>query len=193
MLAKRRIALTDSVVLPEPILRREHIADSLLAREILFEAQQQVQAMRVVQQEEGQRLHQQALAEFWETANAFLQDLQVQRDDLQQQAMSAVEELLNDALRHLLDGTTLAERARALVKNLAASLPNEAIATLSVHPDMVEPLAEWLAQSRFAELWQLKRDTTLTPGSLRLSDANGAFEIDWADLRDGLLGADRAG
>ncbi|MGX9566201.1 type III secretion system stator protein SctL [Pseudomonas sp. CFBP 5748] len=193
MLAKRRIALTDSVVLPEPILRREHIADSLLAREILFDAQQQVQAMRVVQQEEGQRLHRQALAEFWETANAFLQDLQVQRDALQQQAMSAVEELLSDALRHLLDNTTLAERARALVKNLAASLPNEAVATLSVHPDMVEPLAEWLAQSRFAELWQLKRDTTLTPGSLRLSDANGAFEIDWADLRDGLLGADRAG
>lgn len=191
MLAKRTIALTDAAVLPEPILRREAIADSLLAREILVDAQQQVQQILVRQQEEGERLHQQALARFWETANAFLQGLEAQREALQQQAMDAVEALLSDALRHLLDETSLAERARALVKNLAASQPNEAVATLSAHPDMVEPLAEWLAQSRYAGHWQLKRDATMVPDSLRLSDANGAFEIDWADLHKGLLGADQ--
>ncbi|WP_310886866.1 MULTISPECIES: HrpE/YscL family type III secretion apparatus protein, partial [Pseudomonas syringae group] len=34
MLAKRSIALTAAALLPEPILRREDIADSLLARDI---------------------------------------------------------------------------------------------------------------------------------------------------------------
>lgn len=192
MLAKRSIALTDAAVLPEPILRREDIADSLLAREILVDARQQARQMLVRQQEEGDRLHSQALASFWETANAFLEELKVQRDAFQQQAMGAVEELLSDALRHLLDDTTLAERARAAVRNLAGSQPDETVATLSAHPDMVEPLAEWLAQSRFSEHWQLKGDATMALGSLRLSDANGAFDIDWASLRCGLLGADRS-
>ncbi|MCF5429312.1 HrpE/YscL family type III secretion apparatus protein, partial [Pseudomonas syringae] len=40
--------------------------------------------------------------------------------------------------------------------------------------------------------WALKRDATLATESLRLSDANGAFEIDWATLRNGLAGAEPA-
>lgn len=191
MLAKRSIALTDAAVLPEPILRREDIADSLRACEVLVDARRQAQQMLVRQQEQSDRLHAQALAGFWETANAFLAELKVQRDAFEQQAMDALEALLNEALRHLLDDTTLAERTRALVKNLAASQPDKTIATLSAHPDMVDPLVEWLAQSRFSEHWQLRGDATMALGSLRLSDVNGAFDIDWASLRDGLLSADR--
>ncbi|KPC25842.1 Type III secretion protein HrpE [Pseudomonas syringae pv. cilantro] len=188
MLAKRSITLTGNAVLPEPVLRREDIANSLLARNILADARQQAEQILVLEQEKAERQHQQALAQFWETANAFLGELQMQRDALQQQAMVAVEELLSEALRQLLDETTLAERARALVRNLAASQLNEAVATLSVHPDMAGPVAEWLAESRFAEHWQLKRDATLEPENLRLSDANGAFDIDWTTLRNGLAG-----
>ncbi|EGH08739.1 type III secretion component protein HrpE, partial [Pseudomonas savastanoi pv. glycinea str. race 4] len=50
--------------------------------------------------------------------------------------------------------------------------------------------AEWRADSRFAQYWQLKRDASLTTERLRLSDANGAFDIDWATLRNGLAGRD---
>ncbi|KTB75376.1 MULTISPECIES: type III secretion system stator protein SctL [Pseudomonas] len=190
MLAKRSITLTATALLPEPVLRREDIANSLLARDVLADAQRQAEQMLVLEQEKADLLHQQALVSFWENANAFLAQLQVQREVLQQQAMTAIEELLSESLRHLLDDTTLAERARALVKNLAASQLNEAVATLSVHPDMAEPVAEWLADSRFAQYWQLKRDASLTTESLRLSDANGAFDIDWATLRNGLAGRD---
>ncbi|RMN96410.1 Type III secretion protein [Pseudomonas coronafaciens pv. coronafaciens] len=188
MLAKRSIAMTAATLLPEPILRREHIADSLLARDLLADAQQQASQLLVLEQEKAQRLQEQALAQFWQSANDLLGELKAQREALQEQALCAVETLLNESLKNLLDDTTLAERARAVVRNLAASQLNEAVATLGVHPDMAEPVAEWLAESRFAEHWQLKRDATIALGSLRLSDANGAFDIDWTILRNGLLG-----
>ncbi|MCD5993882.1 type III secretion system stator protein SctL [Pseudomonas sp. CDFA 602] len=189
MLAKRSIALSAATLLPEPILRREEIADSLLAQNILADAQAQVSQMLARQQEEGDRLREQALAEFWTSANVFLIELKAQRESLQRQAMEAVEQLLTESLKHLLDETSLAERARALVKNLAASQLNESVATLSVHPDIADTVAEWLAQSRFAEYWQLKRDALIATESLRLSDANGAFDVDWATLRNGLMGS----
>lgn len=192
MLAKRSIALTDAALLPEPILRREDIAGSLRACEVLSDARRQAQQMLVLQEEESGRRHAQALASFWETANGFLAELKAERGAFEQQAMDTLEALLNEALRHLLDETTLAERTRALVKNLAASQPDKTVATLSAHPDMLEPLQEWLAQSRFSEHWQVRGDATIASGSLRLSDANGAFDIDWASLRDGLLSADRS-
>ncbi len=189
MLAKRSIVLTTVALLPEPILRREAIADSLLAQDVLAHAQRQAEQLLARYQAEAEQANRQALAQFWSTANAFLGQLQLQQEALQQQALDAAEEVLAQALRQLLDETTLAERARALVRNLAASQLNETAATLSVHPDMAEALDEWLAQSRFAECWRLSRDASLPMGSLRLSDAHGAFDIDWASLREGLLGA----
>ncbi|RMS65431.1 HrpE, partial [Pseudomonas syringae pv. aceris] len=114
MLAKRSITLTADAVLPEPVLRREDIANSLLARDILTDARRQAEQLLVLEQAKADHRHQEALAQFWERANAFLDELHVQREALQQQAMTAVEELLTEALCQLLDETTLAERARAL-------------------------------------------------------------------------------
>ncbi|CAM3058294.1 type III secretion protein [Pseudomonas floridensis] len=188
MLAKRSIALTNAALLPEPIMRREAIADSLLAQDILANAHVQARQMLSQQQEEADRRQQQALAEFWTSANAFLAELQAQRQVLQQQVMESLEHLLTDALKQLLDETSLAERARALSRNLAASQLNEVGATLSVHPDIADSVAEWLTKSRFVEHWQLKRDASMPRESLRLSDANGAFDIDWVTLRNGLTG-----
>lgn len=188
MLAKRSIALTTAALLPEPIVRRETIAESLLAQDILAEAQVQVREMITRQQAQSDRLQQRALAEFWVSANVFLADLKRQREALQQQAMETVEQLLSDSLKHLLDQTSLAERVRALARNLAASQLNDAVATLSVHPDIADTVAEWLAASRFAQHWQLKRDAAIAVESLRLSDANGAFDIEWTTLRNGLAG-----
>ena len=188
MLAKRSIALT-AAVLPEPILRRESIADSRLAEQLLADAQLQAERLLQQQQQANQALQRQALAEFWEVANGFLQGLQEQRQEQQRQMHGAVQRLLSEALQQLLDDTTLAERARAVLRNLALSQSCETLATLSCPVEMLEPVSQWLGQSRFADYWQLKVDPSMAPGALRLSHAQGVFEIAWKDLREGLLGA----
>lgn len=187
MLIKRRLSLGSVAVLAEPIVRREDLADAQLAHEMLATARLQTDQLLAQAQEHAQGVLDQALAEFWDTANGFLQSLEEQRLVSQRDAVASAEELLNLALGRLLDETSLVERIRALVRNLATSQVDEAAATLSCHPQLLEPLGEWLADSRFADHWQLKGDTSMPPDALRLSHADGAFDIDWQSLRRGLL------
>ncbi|MDY7564680.1 type III secretion system stator protein SctL [Pseudomonas sp. RTC3] len=187
MLVKRRLSLGSAAVLAEPIVRREDLADTQLASEVLDTARFQADQLLAQVQEHAQGLLDQALAEFWDTANGFLQSLEEQRVASQRDALASAEELLNLALERLLDETSLVERIRALARNLAASQVVETAGTLSCHPKILEPLGEWLADSRFADHWQLKGDTSMPPDALRLSHANGAFDIDWRSLRRGLL------
>jgi type III secretion protein L len=161
MLVKRRITLLADV-LHEPILRREQIADSLLASEILERARAQAERLLPLQEAQAQAVQRQALADFWQQANTFLQAVQEQRQGLQQAMFEALETLLSQALAHLLDSTALAERVRALLRHLAQQV---------------------------ADYWQLKPDPALLPESLCLSHEHGQFEITWGDLRDGLLGS----
>lgn len=190
MLAKRSLNLASSAVLAETLLRREDIADMQRASEVLRNAQREAEQILADAHEQAQREKEQALAQFWHAANQTLDNLEQQRQTLQREAMNAVEELLNGTLARLLDETTLAERTRALVRNLADSQRFEAVAILSAHPEMFDELSQWLTESRFAEHWQLKGDPLMAPQTLRLSDDNGAFDIDWAALRRGLLGSD---
>lgn len=187
MLVKRRLSLGSAAVLAEPIVRREDLADTQLAHKVLDTARLEADQLLARVQEHAQGVLDQALAEFWDTANGFLQSLEEQRLTSQRDALASAEELLNLALGRLLDETSLVERIRALVRNLAASQVTEATGTLSCHPQLLEPLGEWLADSRFACHWQLKGDTSMPPDALRLSHANGAFDIDWRSLRRGLL------
>jgi type III secretion protein L len=189
MLAKRRLVLSSSAVLVTDILRREDLAGTVLAAEVLDNARAEAEQILADAHAQAQQEKDQALAQFWESANGFLQQLEQQRMALAAQSMEAVETLLNEALAELLDQTSLAERSRALMRNLAAGQTVETRAVLSAHPDMLESLGEWLSASRFADHWQLKGDPTLAPQTLRLSDANGAFDIDWDSLRRGLVGA----
>lgn len=188
MLAKRRLVLSSSAVLVTDILRREDLAGTVLAAEVLDNARAEAEQILADAHTQAQQEKDQALAQFWDSANGFLQQLEQQRSALAQESMEAVEALLNEALAELLDQTTLAERSRALMRNLAAGQTVETRAVLSAHPDMLDSLAEWLSASRFADHWQLKGDPTLAPQTLRLSDANGAFDIDWDSLRRGLAG-----
>jgi len=188
MLAKRRLALASSDVLLDTILRREDLADIQLAEEVLGNARQHAAQILADARDQAQRETDAALAEFWAKANGALDALEQERQGLQQEAVNAVEDLLNTALSRLLDETTLAERTRALIRNLADSQRHEAVATLSTHPDQLDELRNWLAQSRFSEHWQLKSDPLMPPLTLRLSDANGTFDIDWMSVRRGLLG-----
>ena len=189
MLAKRRLVLSSSAVLVTNILRREDLAGTVLAAEVLDNARAEAEQMLAAAHAQAQHEKDQALAQFWESANGFLQQLEQQRLALAEESMEAVEALLNEALAELLDQTTLAERTRALMRNLAAGQTVETRAVLSAHPDMLDSLGEWLSASRFADYWQLKGDPVLAPQTLRLSDANGAFDIDWGSLRRGLVGS----
>jgi type III secretion protein L len=188
MLAKRRLVLSSSAVLVTDILRREDLADTVLAAGVLDNARAEAGQVLAAAHTQAQHEKDQALAHFWLSANGFLQQLEQQRLALAEQAMEAVESLLNEALADLLDQTSLAERSRALMRNLAAGQSVETAAVLSAHPDMLDSLGEWLSASRFADHWQLKSDPALAPQTLRLSDANGAFDIDWDSLRRGLVG-----
>jgi type III secretion protein L len=189
MLARRSLSLSSSAVLTETILRHDDLADMQRAGEVLAQARLQASQWLADARDQAQQEQEQALAEFWGQANDILQGLQQQRLALEQEALDAVEALLNQSMAQLLDEASLPERTRALVRNLAASQAREALATLTCHPDMQATLVEWLADSRFTEHWQIKTDQSLAPLTLRLSDANGAFDIDWTGLRRGLLGA----
>ncbi|PHX38785.1 type III secretion protein [Pseudomonas sp. NZIPFR-PS5] len=188
MLAKRRLVLSSSAVLVTDILRREDLASTVLAAEVLDNARAEAEQILAAAHAQAQHEKDQALAQFWDSANGFLQHLEQQRLALAEASMEAVEALLNEALAELLDQTTLAERSRALMRNLAAGQSVETTAVLSAHPDMLDSLGEWLSASRFAGHWQLKPDPALAPQTLRLSDVNGAFDIDWDSLRRGLVG-----
>lgn len=189
MLAKRRLVLSSSAVLITDILRREDLAGTVLAAEVLDNARAEAEQILAAAHAQAQHEKDQAMAQFWDSANGFLQQLEQQRLALAEESMEAVEALLNEALAELLDQTTLAERSRALMRNLAAGQTVETRAVLSAHPDMLGSLGEWLSASRFADHWQLKGDPVLAPQTLRLSDANGAFDIDWDSLRRGLVGS----
>ncbi|MGE6387413.1 type III secretion system stator protein SctL [Pseudomonas sp. NPDC078416] len=186
MLAKRRLVLSSSAVLVTDILRREDLAGTVLAAEVLDNARAEAEQILAAAHAQAQHEKDQALAQFWDSANGFLQQLEQQRSALAQESMAAVEALLNEALAELLDQTSLAERSRALMRNLAAGQTVETRAALSAHPAMLDSLGEWLSASRFADHWQLKSDPAMAPETLRLSDANGAFDIDWDSLRRGL-------
>uniref|UniRef100_A0A7C2AXC7 HrpE/YscL family type III secretion apparatus protein n=1 Tax=Pseudomonas graminis TaxID=158627 RepID=A0A7C2AXC7_9PSED len=189
MLAKRRLVLSSSAVLVTDILRREDLAGTVLAAEVLDNARAEAEQMLAAAHAKAQHEKDQALAHFWNSANGFLEQLEQQRLALVEESMEAVETLLNEALAELLDQTTLAERSRALMRHLAAGQTAETTAVLSAHPDLLDSLGEWLSASRFAGHWQLKADPALAPQTLRLSDANGAFDIDWDSLRRGLAGS----
>jgi type III secretion protein L len=189
MLAKRRLVLSSSAVLVTDILRREDLAGTVLAAQVLDNARAEAEQILAAAHARAQHEKDQALVQFWNSANDFLQQLEQQRQALAEASMEAVEALLNEALADLLDQTSLAERSRALMRNLAAGQLVETTAVLSAHPEMLDSLGEWLSASRFADHWQLKGDPALAPQTLRLSDANGAFEIDWDSLRRGLVGS----
>jgi type III secretion protein L len=185
MLAKRTLTL-GMPVLQEPILRHEHLSDARQAQHILAQAEQQAAAILAAAEQEAQHQITLAVGAFWAGANEFLQGFEQERATYQRQALGTVEQLLNEALGRLLDNTGLPERTRALLRDLAASQPIAAVATLICHPDLEPVVQAWLAESRFAQFWQVQSSSAMAPLALTLSHASGAFDLDWQSLRDGL-------
>jgi len=187
MLVRRRLSLGTHAVIHEPIVRREHFSDAQLASQLLDNARQQADTLRAEAQSDLQRKLDQALDEFWKKANAFLQNLETERQALQQTAMASVEELLTLAMGQLLEGTSFSERTRALINQLAVTQVHPDLATLSCHPDLLPEVQPWLATSKFATLWHLQSELSMPLDALRLSNASGAFDIDWSSIERGLL------
>lgn len=188
MLPRRRLSLSahdpDQIqaLVNEPIVRREHFVDAKLASELLANAHVQAASILADAHSNRQRLLDQALEEFWEQANGLLQALESERQGLQQAAMVAAEELLTLAMGQLLEGMSLGERTQALINQLASTQVHADPATLSCHPDLLPDVQKWLATSRFATLWHLQSDLSLPLDALRLSNASGAFDVDWAGI-----------
>lgn len=185
MLAKRTLTL-GMPVLQEPILRYEHLHNARQAQHILAQAEQQAAAILAAAEQEAQRQITRAVGEFWAGANEFLQGFEQQRAIYQQQALGTVEQLLNEGLGRLLDAAGLPERTRAVLRDLAASQPIAAAATLICHPDLEPVVQAWLAESRFAQFWQVQASSAMEPLALTLRHASGAYDLDWQSLRDGL-------
>jgi type III secretion protein L len=186
MLARRALTL-GTPVLEEPILRREHVEDVRRAHDVLANAQQQAQRILDEAEQEAHNQIEQAVSRFWSSASIFLQGLEEEREAFRREALGSVEQLFNEALSRLLDAASLPERTRALLLDLAASQAIASTATLSCHPDLAPTVEDWLAQSRFAQVWQVQCDSTMSLEILTLSHASGAFDVDWGILRAGLL------
>lgn len=186
MLTKRRFALGSSV-LEEPILRRQHLEESLRADELLAQARLQAEQLLLQAHEQRQQYLDEAVASFWSEANALLAAIQEERASYQRNALSAVDSLLNVALSRLLDDTELPQRISALLRNLADGLPNKVEASLACHPEAAATVRDWLKAMDLDMLWHVQEDSTMAAESLRLSNALGAFHIDWPSLRRGLM------
>lgn len=186
MLTKRRFNL-GSPVLEEPILRLQLLEDTRRADELLSRAEKHAEQLLLEAHTQRQQYLDDAVASFWSEANVLLQAIDEERATYQRNALSTVDSLLNIALSRLLDETDLPERIRALLRNLTDSLPSKAEATLTCHPEIAGLVQDWLNTMGFDALWRVEADPAMTPDALRLSNALGAFHIDWPSLRRGLM------
>ncbi len=187
MLVKRRLPMHCDV-LTQPVLRREVVEGFLRAEALLEQAQQQIDELLLATDRECKQRLEQSQALFWEQANRHLQALDDESAAFKREALSSVERLLSLALSRLLDDTDSTQRIRALLRNLSESQAARTAATLLCHPEQASAVRTWLADSRLAAFWTVQEDDEVSAQALRLSHAQGALDIDWGALLNGLLG-----
>ncbi|NWE73696.1 type III secretion system stator protein SctL [Pseudomonas gingeri] len=182
VLSLRRLSLGASALPHSPIVRLEQLAQAQEATDVLAAARAEAERLLADAREQCQRYLDQALGQFWEQANGFLQALDSEREALHQEVLVSAESVLVAAMTRLFGETGPAERVRALVGHLAGSQRQAVSAVLSCSPGLFDEVQAWLASSRFAQLWQLREDAFLGPQALRLSSDTGTFELDWEGL-----------
>nr|WP_256254810.1 type III secretion system stator protein SctL [Pseudomonas agarici] len=178
----RRLSLGVSPLPQSPIVRLEQLAQAQEATDVLAAAREEAERLLANAHEQCQRYLDQALGQFWEQANGFLQALDNERAVLHQEAVASAESVLAAAMTQLFSEVGPVERARALVGHLASSQRQAVSAVLSCSPELFDEVQGWLASSRFAALWQLREDAFLGPQALCLSSDTGTFELDWEGL-----------
>ncbi|MDL2186479.1 type III secretion system stator protein SctL [Pseudomonas sp. ChxA] len=187
MLVRRTLSLGDQHAAPVGIVRHEQFRDSQAAVDLLAQAREQAEALLLEAQQQRQQVIDQASAQFWEDAGAFLQGIETQAQAAHNHVVQAARQLLNQAIERLFGECTLGERAQALITHLAAGQSHATGATLSCHPQVFAQVQAWVASSRFAALWQLREDGAMPIDALRLSNDAGEFDLDWASLQRCML------
>jgi len=187
MLVRRTLSLGDPHANPAGIVRHEHVRDSQAAVDLLARARGQAEALLLEAGHQRQQVIDQASAQFWEEAGAFLHSLETQAQAAHDNVVQAARQLLNQAIDRLFGECTLSERAQALITHLAAGQSHATRAALSCHPQVFAQVQAWVASSRFAALWQLREDDAMPIDALRLSTDAGEFDLDWASLQRCML------
>ncbi|WP_260954408.1 type III secretion system stator protein SctL [Pseudomonas citri] len=186
MLAVRKITLaSDSPVIGEPLLRRETLADCLLAGQILESAREQAQGILDAALAEAQVLREeaagQAQAQVWEQAQALFDDWQAQREQMWAGLNETARQLLKEALRTLLGEVPQPGRIDALLHHLKAAQPADESAVLHCHPQRVQALSERLASPSYSN-WTVRADPQLPEDGMSLRTESGEFNLSWQAL-----------
>ncbi len=182
MFIRRRLNLDpQGPSLAEPLLRREYFSDVALAGEYLSRAQAEAEHIRAQAHAEGEQWLAQAQAEFYQRAEALLSDWEAERQAQAAALVDQAQSLLKQTLTTLLGEFSQAQRAEALVRQIAQSQSRPVQATLRCAVDLHAPVEHWLQGNPHAH-WQLECDTSLAPGTLCLSSPSGDFSLDWQHL-----------
>ncbi|OEC32661.1 type III secretion protein L [Pseudomonas cuatrocienegasensis] len=187
MLASRSLTLTPNrSTVNEPLLRREVLAQSLLAEELLDDARAQAQAIFDTAQAEVQALRQrceaEARAEVWKQAQGLLDDLRQQREVTLASIVEAAQELVQQALEIVLDELPDDKKVSAVLRQLTLAISNEESALIYCHPDQLTQLAHSL-QEQGQRGWTLRGEPSLAPDALSLRTEQGDFSLSWSALQ----------
>ena len=191
MLSRRKIELRpDTPGLPQTLITRQQLIDCGQVSEVLARARAQAVELLRNAQEASDVLLENARGEFWLQANGQLERWQMEHGTLCEGLESSASQVVNQALRHLLEDLPQQARITALLKQLLRAQCPPSSATLRCHPQARDDVQQWL-NTRADNVWQLQTDERLDPQTLALVTVQGDLRIDWpATLETLLLPAD---
>ena len=187
MLFRRKIELRPSTPgLPQTLITRQQLIDCGQVNEVLARARAQAVELLRSAQEASDALLENARCEFWQQANGQLERWQMEHATLCEELESSASQVVNQALRHLLDDLPPPARITALLEQLVRAQCPPLNATLRCHPQAREDVQQWL-NTRADSVWQLQTDERLDPLTLALVTAQGDLRIDWPGTLENLL------
>lgn len=187
MLARRKIELRpDAPGLPHALITRQTLIDCGQAHALLERTQLMADKLLSTAQQASARQLEQAQREFWQQANAQLENWQREHSAMHAALESCATQLVNQALRHLLDDIPQHTQIDALLKQLLRAQCPPLSATLRCHPQAHETIRQWL-NSQANSLWQLQSDEHLDAQALVLVTAQGDLRLDWPAVIEMLL------
>ncbi|QCR08545.1 type III secretion system stator protein SctL [Brenneria rubrifaciens] len=167
----------ETVIIPAARVA-EHQRGRTLWDEANAQAERILQQAREQAQDETRHTLEQAEANFWQQADALLQDIACERDNLEQVLVTQAAQLLRDALSRLLAEVPAQERQTALLKQLLKQQQHDAKGTLYCHPGQLEEVERWINAHPHLE-WRLASDEALEEDAMKLITAHGVMSLNW--------------
>lgn len=187
MLARRKIELQPNAPgLPHALITRQTLVDCGQAHTLLERTQHMADELLSKAQQASDIRLEQAQREFWKQANAQLKHWQGEHTAMHDALESCATQVVNLALRHLLDDIPQQTQIDALLKQLLRAQCPPLSATLRCHPHAHETIRQWLS-SQANSLWQLQSDERLDTQALVLVTALGDLRLDWPAAIERLL------